>query len=289
MLLSANMIKFHDTFGMKETFDIFARAGIEGMDFNNDVHEYCTDEHDEQFYNELREHAARCGVAICQAHAPFPSSYTDEERSEARFCEIVQAMKNAAYLGAPMIVVHPCTHLDLFVYGNYDLMFEYNLSFYRRLIPYAKEFGIKIAIENIGSLKVPTVTSTPERLIRLFDTLNDDVFTICFDIGHALLQNYDPAEFIRALGCRLVNGCTHVHDNMSDRDSHTLPFYGNVEWESVMKSLADIGYKGDLNYEASGFLKKVPAELYCDGLAYMAKVGHYLINRFEYYKNDLDK
>ena len=49
MLLSANMIRIHDTFGMKETFDIFAKAGIEGIDFNNDVAEYYTDGHSEDF------------------------------------------------------------------------------------------------------------------------------------------------------------------------------------------------------------------------------------------------
>jgi sugar phosphate isomerase/epimerase len=285
MLLSANMIKFHDTFGMRETFDIFASAGIQGMDFNNDVPEYCTDEHNKSFYVDLGNYARDKGVAICQAHAPFASSYVEPERSEKRFSEIVQGMRNASYLGAPMIVVHPCTHLDYAIEGNAEILFEYNLDFYRRLIPYAEELGIRIAIENIGSFAVPTVTSTPERLNRLFDTLNDPVFTVCFDVGHCLLQNVDPAEAIRTIGYRLVDGCTHVHDNNGDRDSHTLPFYGNVEWESVMKALADIGYRGDLNYEASGFLKKVPKELYVDGLNYMARVGHYLVDRFEYYKN----
>ena len=283
MLLSANMIKFHDTFGMKETFDIFACAGIEGMDFNNDVSEYCTAEHNKQFYVDLGEYAREKGITICQAHAPFPSSYPEEERSEKRFSEIVQGMKNAAYLGAPMIVVHPCTHLDYAIEGNAEKMFEYNLKFYRKLIPYAEELGIKIAIENIG---LDAVTSSPERLNRLFDTLDDPVFTICFDVGHCLLQKVDPAEAIRAVGNRLVNGCTHIHDNFGDRDSHTLPFYGNVDWESVMKALADIGYNGELNYEASGFLKNVPSELYPEGLRYMAKVGHYLVGRFEYYKNN---
>ena len=162
-------------------------------------------------------------------------------------------MKNASYLGAPMRVVHPCTHLDYDVEGNADFLFEYNLNFYRRLIPYAREFGIKIAIENIGYV---SVTSTPERLNKLYDTLNDPVFTICFDVGHCLLQGVDPAEAIMKLGDRLVNGCTHVHDNFGTGDDHTLPYYGKVDWESVMKALADIGYKGDLNYEASGFFKR---------------------------------
>ena len=53
MLLSANMIRIHDVFGMKETFDIFAKAGIEGIDFNNDVPKYCTADLDEQFYREI--------------------------------------------------------------------------------------------------------------------------------------------------------------------------------------------------------------------------------------------
>lgn len=283
MLLSANMIRIHDVFGMKETFDVFAKAGIEGIDFNNDVPAYCTSEHNEQFYRELSEYASQKGVAICQAHAPFPSSYVDEEKTAKRFEEIVQGMKNAAYLGAPMIVVHPCTHLDYSVEGNPEILFDYNLDFYRRLIPYAREFGIKIAIENIGRV---SVTSTPERLNRLYDTLGDPVFTVCFDVGHCLLQGVDPADAIRELGDRLVNGCTHVHDNFGDADTHTLPYYGKVDWESVMKALADIDYKGDLNYEASGFIKDIPTELRPDGLEYMAKVGHYLIGRFEYYKNN---
>ncbi len=283
MLLSANMIRVHDTFGMKETFDVFAKAGIEGIDFNNDVAEYCTTEHDEQFYRELGEYAKSRGVAICQAHAPFPSSYVEEDKSAKRFEEIVQGIKNAAYLGAPMIVVHPCTHLDFAVEGNPEILFEYNLDFYKKLIPVARECGIKIAIENIGRV---SITSTPERLNKLFDTLNDPVFTVCFDVGHCLLQGVDPAEAIRAIGPRLVDGCTHVHDNNGDRDTHTLPYYGKVEWESVMKALADIDYQGDLNYEASAFIKDIPVALYADGLAYMAKVGKYLIERFEYYKNN---
>ena len=283
MLLSANMIRIYDAFGMKETFDIFAKAGIQGIDFNNDIAQFYTDEHDEAYYRALAQHAAEVGVAICQAHAPFPSSFVEEEKTQKRFEEIVSAMRHAAYLGAPMIVVHPCVHLDYAIEGNPEILFDFNVDFYKRLIPYAREFGIKIAIENIGRV---SVTSTPERLNRLFDTLNDEVFTVCFDVGHCLLQGVDPAEAIRKIGNRLVNGCTHVHDNGGERDNHTLPYYGKVEWEPVMKALADIGYQGDLNYEASGFMWGIPVELRPDALAYMAKVGHYLISRFEYYSKN---
>ncbi|MBE6551970.1 MAG: sugar phosphate isomerase/epimerase [Ruminococcaceae bacterium] len=283
MILSSNMIRFHDAFGMKNTFDIFACAGIGGMDFNNDAAEYYSEEHGEEFYRDLGEYAREKGIKICQAHAPFASSYPEEEKSAKRFEDIVRSIKYASWLGAPMIVVHPCCHLDYSAEGNAEKLFEYNLDFYRRLIPHAREYNIKIAIENIGYV---SVTSTPERLGKLYDTLNDPVFTVCFDVGHCLLEKVDPAEAIRYLGDRLVNGCTHVHDNCGVSDDHTLPYYGKVDWESVMKALADIGYNGDLNYEASGFIKDIPVSLRPDGLAYMARIGHYLISRFEYYKEN---
>ena len=53
-----------------------------------------------------------------------------------------------------------------------------------------------------------------------------------------------------------------------------------------MKALAEIGYKGNFNYEASGFIKDVPIDLRPEGLAFMARVGHYLISRFEHYKKN---
>ena len=59
MLLSANMIRIHDVFGMKETFDVFAKAGVEGFDFDNDVEEYRSDQHDEHFYH--LNHTAMAG------------------------------------------------------------------------------------------------------------------------------------------------------------------------------------------------------------------------------------
>lgn len=281
MLLSSNMIRFHDAFGMKETLDIFAEAGIEGIDFNNDVAEFYTAEHDGAYYKELADYAREKGIAVSQAHAPFPTSYVEEEKTEKRFEELVQAIKNASCFGAPMTVVHPRCHLVYSEGNNADLLFEQNVDMYKRLIPYAREYGVKIAIENIG---LDTVTSAPERLNKLFDTLNDPVFTVCFDVGHCLLQKVDPADAIRRIGHRMTDGCTHFHDNMGDRDTHTLPYYGKVEWESVMKALAEIGYNGNLSYEASGFIATVPTELRPDGLKYMARVGRYLIKRFEYHK-----
>ena len=104
MLLSANMILIHDAFGMKGTFDALAAAGFEGIDFNNDVGEYYTTEHSEQYYRELSDHAKSRGIAICQAHAPFARAVT--EHIETQLPLFPRIFEFAARLGIPHIVVH---------------------------------------------------------------------------------------------------------------------------------------------------------------------------------------
>ena len=282
MKLSCNMIRICNEYGLKKMIDVLVDVGFDGLDFNNDLEGYRADEHDKEFYLDLKKYADEKGFKFFQAHAPFPSSFEDPVKTEERFNEIVTSMRNASYLGAPMIVVHPCYHLDG---TSFEENFEYNLNFYKRLAPYAKEFGIKIALENLGAKGPYNVCDGGDKISALYDAINDpDNFTVCFDVGHCLLVNKDPAEEIKKLGHRI--GCTHVHDNGGAHDSHTLPYSGVIDWESVMKALADIDYKGELNYESAGFFKNAPAEIRAESLRYMATVGHYLISRFEHYKNN---
>ena len=280
MKLSSNIIKFHNELGLKKTIDIFSEAGFEEIDFNTDLKEYHTDMYDEDFYRSIKQYASDKGIGFEQTHAPFASSYADKEKTEQRFEDIVRSMKHSSWLGAQMIVIHPCKHIDYREANNYDLMFEYNLNFYKKLIPYAEAFGIKIAIENIPDC----ITETAEGLLELIHTLNNEVFTVCYDVGHANICGQDPADMIRKLGKHI--GCTHIHDNDGIGDTHTLPYYGTIDWENVMKAFAEIGYEGNLNYEAGLFLNNVPVDLRSDSAKYMAKVGKYLIERYLFYKNN---
>ncbi|MBE6606062.1 MAG: sugar phosphate isomerase/epimerase [Ruminococcaceae bacterium] len=280
MKLSSNFIGFHNEFGIERTIDLFSDAGFEAIDFNADLEEYHTDAHDENFYKRIRQYANEKGVAFEQTHAPFDPTFLDEEKTKRRFEEIVKSMKHSFLLGAKMVVVHPCRHLDCNKGKHeYELMFEYNYSFYKKLIPYAEEYGVKVAIEN----NPQSVTKSPEGLIELMKALNNKAFTVCYDVGHANICAQDPAEMARKLGSLI--GCIHVHDNDGIHDNHTLPYQGIIDWESVMCALAEGGYEGNMNYEAGIFVNRVPLDLRPESAKYMAKVGKYLIERFNYYKN----
>lgn len=280
MKLSTNIMKFHGELGLMKTIDVFSEAGFEGIDFNADIEEYYTDAHGPEFYKEVRAYAADRGIGFYQTHAPFRCSFPEPEKTEQRFWDIVKSMEHSALLGAEMTVVHPLKHKVSDEENTREFWMEQNLSFYKRLIPYAESTGVKIAIENIHGY----LTADAESLLELLDLLDNEVFTICFDVGHARIAGQDPAEMIRKLGNRI--GCTHVHDNDGVNDLHTLPFaYGGViDWESVMKAFAEAGYTGNLNYEAARSVSRLPKDFLPEGAKYMAKVGKYLIERFHHYR-----
>ena len=275
MKLATNLMGFHHLFGLEKTIDIFAEAGFDGIDFNSDIQHLYDDSHDKNYYTELKKYAEDKGIVFSQAHAPFASVFPEEEKTKQRFCEIVNGMKHSAWVGAEMIVVHPSTQLDVKDSANHEALFESDMNLYTKLIPYAEEFGIKIAIENING----AITRNAEGLIKVFDALNNDAFVGCFDVGHGNIIGENPAEMIRKLGNRIK--CTHVHDNDGTGDRHTLPFYGNVDWDDVMKAFAEINYTGDLSYESGYFVRELPQELRPEAAKLMEKTGRHLIKMFE--------
>lgn len=280
MKLSTNLHRFHAAFGLEKTIDILADAGFEGIDFNMDIAQYSTDAHGPDFYREIKDYAADRGITFRQTHAHFLTGLVPPEKRMAHIGSIVKGMRNSAALGAQMIVVHPGVFYDEAGKWDRELLMDFNTEYYKKLIPHAQEHNIKVAIENLPG----HLTKTPENLLELLDRLDSDVFTICYDVGHDQIAGNDPVETIRKLGSRI--GCTHIHDNDGKNDLHTLPYYGVIDWEAVMKAFAESGYAGDLNYEAARFVSKVPDAFLPTGAGYMAAVGKHLIGRYRYYKDN---
>ena len=287
-------------FGIEKAVDILAASGFDGIDFSSfSSEEFYTDVHSASYYTELRARAEGLGLAFLQAHAPFNSSRADDDGwNEKRFREIVCSMKNAALLGVRNIVVHPCQHLVFWEEGNPERLFEMNMAFYRRLLPYAEEYGIRVCTENMyqqeGVIVQHSTCSKPEEMIRYFDEIAHPLFGCCLDVGHNVLVREDPACFARSLGARRLT-CMHVHDVDGMHDNHTLPYFGavyewdshmggyagGVNWERFMRELSGIGYEGNLTFEADQFFAPLPEENAFDASRLMAAVGRYLIGVFE--------
>lgn len=292
----SNTIGFFSAIGYSPEYgiDICAKAGFDALDFAFHSNSKFSDadsvnEKGKQWFKDLRKRAEDNGLVFNQAHAPFPSSVTDPDKTEEIFQNIVRCFSSAEILGISNVIVHPKHHLMYWEEGVPEKLFDMNMEFFNRLLPYAKDHGIVICTENMYSGRAATgVTyidhascSTAAESVRYIDNINDEHFKYCLDIGHAILCREEPVTFIRTLGKERLKAL-HVHDVNGVTDMHTLPYYGGAgRWESICKALKEIGYTGDFTYEASNFMHGLPEELLLPALKYMVEVGRYLISRIE--------
>lgn len=287
MLLSASNSSFLKYYTCEESIEEMSKAGFDAMDFYFGDEKYFNADTDGEafkaYFGKLKAMAEEKGMCFNQAHAPYPSSRSDDELTAKIFQNIARSIRNASYLGIPNIVVHPVQHLTYAEEDVPERLFEMNIDFYNRLKPYSEEYGVKIALENMwqyrgkGRKISHSTCSTPEEFVRYLDELNSDCFVACLDLGHATLVSEEPSEFIRKLGKDRLKAL-HVHDVDGFLDSHTLPYYGINDWSKTAKALKEIGYEGDFTFEAGGFLSTLPKELYPTGVAHMVATGRYIMN-----------
>lgn len=230
---------------------------------------------------ELNSIAKAYGCYFNQTHAPFPSyAQGDEEYNNIIFQKILRAMEISSLLGARAMIVHPIAVEDT------NRQKEINLEFYNRLLPYCKSYNVKVALENMwgwdasGKKPCKNVCSSAESFAEYLDCLDSDYFTACLDLGHCGIVGETAPEMIRDLGGKRLS-CLHVHDNDGFRDSHTLPYLGNMDWPEIMAALAQIDYTGELTFEADNFLSHFPDELLTAALSLMHETGRTLVEKFE--------
>ncbi|MBO5747155.1 MAG: sugar phosphate isomerase/epimerase [Clostridia bacterium] len=300
MLLGINTHCIEEKFGLIKTIDIYAEAGFDAIDLT-----LCKSVKEENGYfigddylkkaKEIKEYVDSKGLVINQAHAYYPTSYDSTEETAEAFKLIVKGMEIAATVEAKAIVVHPNLHINYNDYGAPEKLKELNYNFYKLLIPYAEKFGIKIAIENLFQWKfavgpvlghcVPSVCSRPEEHIEYLDSLNSDYIVACVDVGHTNLVGQSPAGVLKALGHRVK--CLHIHDNDTRLDTHMIPEtpnIGTINWDSVCKALAEMGYDGDFTFETDGSYLKCNEQTVRSLVKYNHDVGRYLIKKIESYK-----
>ncbi len=274
----------------KTAVRVIKNAGFDGVDYSmfgmkNDESPLCKDNYRE-YVKELRLYADSLGISFVQGHAPFPSfdsknmAYTDRIKPY-----ITRSIEIAGMLGVKHLIIHPVSPTQ--IPKDAELK-EFNMSFYRSLLPYAKEYGVTVCLENMWGYDsrrgyiIPNVCSFGKDLAEYVDALDSPYFAACLDVGHCGLVGEDTADAIRALGKDRLKAL-HVHDNDFRHDSHILPFHGSMNWDSVISALAEIGYEGNLTFEADSFLTGLPANesLYLSAEKYMHDVGRYLISLFE--------
>ena len=298
---------FPDHDNPDEFFSAVKESGIQGIDFNFDI--YLTGDKIKsgeftplynsslqemyEFFRPIKESAEKFGIAVVQAHAPF-QAYVDErdDINERCYDALEKTYAMTAYLGAKYIVVHP---INVAYTKGREYEENVNIEYYKRMIPAAKKYGVVVLLENmfssISRVVSEAVCSDFYQAVRMIDTLNEyagcELFGFCYDVGHATLLGKNQRASVNVLGRRIK--ALHIHDNDNVQDLHALPYThtrnwgGNLvtDWDGFIEGLRDIGYNGDVNFECTTGLSRLPAMVRVAAFAYLNAIGRYIISRLQ--------
>ncbi|TDF93800.1 sugar phosphate isomerase/epimerase family protein [Paenibacillus piri] len=222
--------------------------------------------------------AQHYGVEFSQSHLPYlPGNkpYPAGSEEETFFDEITRRSLVASHvLGVKAAVVHPLTEQVVEEHSE-EANLKLNHQFYDSIVEEAAKLNVNIAFENMADLNNKRrFGSIAEELITLVDSFNDPHVGICWDIGHGNRVYKNQVRPIRLLGDKII--ALHVDDNHGTTDDHLLPFLGNIDWETIMPLLTEIGYKGDFVYEIKTN-NYMPDELKNLTARFCYEVGEYLL------------
>ena len=195
---------------------------------------------------ELAESIRNLGLIYQSIHAPFDKMdkvWEDDEAGEAVIDRLIRCAKDTAAVNVDIMVVHTIIGMDKCTPT------EVGLRRFGRLFDAAKQYGVKIALEN---------TEGEEYLEALLNRYNDAHVGFCIDTGHEMCYNYSR-DIISKYGKRMFS--THLNDNMGITgdhltwrdDSHMLPFDGIADWKGIADRMNAVGYKDVLTFELTRF------------------------------------
>lgn len=256
MKVSTEIGSFEQHVGQEKAVELVAKAGFDAFDFSMFNMRYPEKEHPLNTPNslaharKLKQIASDNGIVCNQSHAPFPV------REAQVYNRLKEAIEYTAEAGGKICVIHP---------DNYKSA-EQNAEMFCKLLPFAKECGVKIATENMwfwdkeNDRAKFAACATAEDFLAHLNAVNDEYFVACLDLGHAEMMGDETSapQMIRALGNKLQ--ALHIHDNDRWHDSHQIPFSMQIDFDAIVKALKEINYSGYLTLEADCYLNAYTPE-----------------------------
>lgn len=294
MRLSTSTNMLFERIGMerveqKTAIELCAKSGYQVLDFC--FHDLITYDSPflgdgwEMYIQQMIETAGRCGAVFEQGHANVYDFLNPKADHGFHRMVMERSILASERMGIPWLVIHPST--DFTAAAMFRESRRKNIEYISRLAEFAGKHHVGIAVENMWDLHIAPkryYADNAEELTDLVDAVNMENVGICWDLEHASIMKQDQRKAMELMGKRLK--VTHVSDQTGVNNIHVMPFQGFTDWKEAMEALADIGYEGNLNYEAQWFLNKVPMELVMASLVYSVEVGRYLIGMYEKRKRE---
>jgi hexulose-6-phosphate isomerase len=175
-------------------------------------------------------------------HWKKPLSHADPDVRAECVESVITSLKDCRdYGGNTVLVVAGKVDADT----SYDEAWERTMMEIRKILPYAEQTGVKIAIENVWN----NFLLSPLEAARYIDAFDHEMIGWYFDVGNVVRYGW-PEQWIHILGERILKLDIKEYSRVKQKDEGVWKGFdvklgdGDCNWPVVMKALSDIGYKG---------------------------------------------
>jgi hexulose-6-phosphate isomerase len=172
-------------------------------------------------------------------HWKEPLSDPDPKVVERGMDAIKQEFLDCKAYGGTTVLVVPAVVNKKVSYRDAYTRSQENI---RKLIPFAEQSGVKIAIEEVWN----KFLLSPVEFSRYIDEFGSPTVGAYFDVGNVVEFGY-PEEWIRELGKRILK--IHIKEYAKPNRFDYKLGEGEIEWPAVRQALLDVGYTGWISAE----------------------------------------
>ncbi len=189
--------------------------------------------------------------SVCDAlHWKFLLSDPDSKVREEGVAALKVSLEDAKAYGADTVLLVPGRVSDIVCY---DDCWKRTVEEIKKVIPFAEQLNVKIAIENVWN----NFLLSPVEAAYYVDQFQSNIIGFYFDCGNILVYGW-PEQWIKILGRRIAK--VHIKEfsrKIADKQGKGAGFgvklqEGDVNWPVVMKALDDIGYSNWTTIEQPG-------------------------------------
>lgn len=218
-----------------EKFQAVKAAGFEGVEPMSHMSQA-------EVQDALKSSGLAAASVCCATHWKKTLSDPDAAVRDEGRRGLEQALRDAKAYGASSVLLVPAVVNKQVSYSD---AYTRSQAEIRKVIPLARELGVKIAIENVWNYFL----MSPLEAARYVDEFDSDAVGWHFDVGNVINYGW-PEQWIRILGKRIAK--VHIkeysrkkRDKTGPGSGFAVPFLeGDNDWPAVMKALDDIGYSG---------------------------------------------
>jgi sugar phosphate isomerase/epimerase len=197
--------------------------------------------------SELNEAAKPRGIKY-SLHCPIADiniASPSKPMLNASIKRLKHSMTYAHQLNAELWVLHPgqVTGITPFYPGS---DWKQNVQSIGELHKVAKEYGLRIAIENVPQ-KYGAIMKTTDDFARFYGETGLTDIGIILDTGHANLEA-QTERFLTQFPDKIFE--MHLSDNMGKSDQHLGIGYGKIDWQQLAQSLKQIRFNGIIMIES---------------------------------------